>query len=257
MGEALLKEIELYWDKRAKGYSKVNQEELANGQKERWLCVIQERIEERYPNHQEKNISILDIGTGPGFFAIMLAEAGYKVTAVDYTKTMLEQAKKNAGEFVKNITFLQMDAQDLMFEENTFDVILSRNLTWVLEQPDTAYTSWLRVLKEKGLMLNFDANWYRYLYNEEKYEEYKRDRTNVEQQGVEDHYTCTDIESMERIAKQVPLSKMIRPNWDVEVLKKLHVAKIKANVSVWKKVWSMEEKINYTSTPMFLIEVVK
>lgn len=34
-------------------------------------------------------IKILDIGTGPGFFPVILAEAGYKVTAVDYTQEML------------------------------------------------------------------------------------------------------------------------------------------------------------------------
>lgn len=257
MENVLLEEIETYWDKRAKGYSKVNQEELSNGQKEIWLCEIQEKIEENYPNRCRADISILDVGTGPGFFAIILAQAGYHVTAVDYTKTMLEQAKKNAGELAKDITFLQMDAQDLTFEQDTFDVVISRNLTWVLEKPDKAYVSWLRVLKRNGLMLNFDANWYGYLYDEEKYQGYKQDRAKVEEQGVEDYYIGTDIEAMEKIARQVPLSNRIRPKWDIGILNELQVAKIKTDLSVWEKVWSLEEKINGASTPMFMIEVVK
>ena len=45
-------------------------------------------------------IKILDIGTGPGFFLLFLAEAGYKVTAVDYTQEMLDTAKRNAGKYL-------------------------------------------------------------------------------------------------------------------------------------------------------------
>ena len=50
-----------------------------------------------------------------------------------------------------------MDAQKLDFEDNTFDVVISRNLTWNLEHPDVAYREWVRVLKVGGRLLNFDA----------------------------------------------------------------------------------------------------
>lgn len=76
------------------------------------------------------------IGTGPGFFSIILAEAGYQVTAVDYTEAMLEEAKKNAGAFAQKITYCQMDASHLAFADETFDAVVSRNLTWNLEDPD-------------------------------------------------------------------------------------------------------------------------
>lgn len=45
------------------------------------------------------------IGTGPGFFPVILAEAGYKVTAVDYTQEMLDTAKRNAGNLCERISF--------------------------------------------------------------------------------------------------------------------------------------------------------
>ena len=44
--------------------------------------------------------------------------------------------------------------------DNTFDMIVSRNVTWNLEHPDRAYYEWMRVLKPGGVLLNFDANWY-------------------------------------------------------------------------------------------------
>lgn len=61
-----------------------------------------------------------------------------------------------------------MDGQNLEFADGTFDVVISRNLTWNLENPQKAYSEWQRVLKEGGVLLNFDANWYGYLYDAEK-----------------------------------------------------------------------------------------
>ena len=43
-----------------------------------------------------------------------------------------------------------MDAQALEFEDESFDVIISRNLTWNLEKPWQAYREWYRVLKPGG-----------------------------------------------------------------------------------------------------------
>ena len=40
------------------------------------------------------------------FFSVILAEAGYKVTAVDYTQEMLDTAKRNAGNLCERISFL-------------------------------------------------------------------------------------------------------------------------------------------------------
>ena len=79
------------------------------------------------------------MGTGPGFFAIILAEAGIQVTAVDYTEEMLKEAKANAGELSENIHFQQMDAQNLEFPDETFDAVITRNVTWNLEHPVRAY----------------------------------------------------------------------------------------------------------------------
>lgn len=188
---------------------------------------------------------------------MILAEAGYHVDAVDYTEGMLEKAKENAGELCRNIHFQRMDAQKLEFEDNTFDVVISRNLTWNLEHPDVAYREWVRVLKVGGKLLNFDANWYGYLYEEEQRKAYENDRKNVENNSLDDHYLCTDIERMERIALQVPLSKIRRPEWDVKTLREAGLLGIYTDTEIWKTVWSEEERLNYQSTPMFMVTGVK
>ncbi len=257
MEQELLQEIASYWGTRAEGYSEVNEKELAGSQREAWLHVL----EENFPKKKKEEIKILDIGTGPGFFPMILSEAGYTVTAVDYTEEMLEKAEENLKKFTKSglerVTLLRMDAQKLDFADETFDVVISRNLTWDLEKPEQAYREWMRVLKEGGVLLNFDANWYGYLYDEEKKEAYEADRKKVKEQQLDDHYLCTDINRMENIARQVPLSAMKRPAWDMKVLEALGVCSIQTDSEIWKRVWSKEERLNYASTPMFLVRAEK
>lgn len=245
----LLEEIADYWTTRTEGYSEVNQKELQGMQKEAWLLVL----EEHFPDKNKEEIKILDIGTGPGFFPVILSEAGYQITAVDYTEQMLVKARENAGELTDKIEFRQMDAQNLEFEDEKFDVVISRNLTWNLQKPDQAYREWFRVLKPGGILLNFDANWYGYLYDEEKRQAYEKDRENVEKESLDDHYLCTDIDRMEKIALQVPLSAKNRPVWDEEVLTQAGFASLEIDTEIWQRVWSTEEKLNYQSTPMFMI----
>lgn len=257
MEQELLQEIASYWGTRAEGYSEVNEKELAGSQREAWLHVL----EEQFPEKKKEEMKILDIGTGPGFFPMILSEAGYTVAAVDYTEEMLEKAKENLGKYTKygleRVTLQRMDAQNLEFADETFDVVISRNLTWNLEKPEQAYQEWMRVLKPGGVLLNFDANWYGYLYDEEKKEAYEADRKKVEEQQLDDHYLCTDIDRMENIARQVPLSAMERPAWDTKVLESLGICSIQTDSEIWKRVWSEEERLNYASTPMFLVRAEK
>lgn len=241
-----------YWTKRAPGYSEVNRTELCTNQHRVWSCILDSRIRAQFVNRQRDGIRVLDIGTGPGFFAIILAELGYSVTAVDYTRAMLEQARKNAGPLAAKIDFHCMNAEELSFPDNSFDVVVSRNLTWNLSAPDKAYRQWSRVLKPNGLLLNFDANWYRYLYDTQAEAAHLTDRKNVRSSGVEDDTAGTDVAAMENIARQAPLSSRNRPAWDLETLERCGM-RATADLEIWRQVWTREEWVNNASTPMFLV----
>ena len=245
-----------YWTNRTKGYSGVNQEELATSQRLVWRNVISERIQARFPGKAPEEICVLDVGTGPGFFAIILAELGYAVTAVDYTATMLEAAKQNAGLLAEKITFLQMNAEELTFPDSSFDILVTRNLTWNLHHPKKAYGEWCRVLKTGGELLNFDANWYSYLHDEDARKGHLQDRENIANSDVGDETAGTDVVAMEAIALQAPLSAQRRPEWDIAVLHGLGM-EVRADGEIWKQVWTREERINNASTPMFLVEAQK
>lgn len=65
--------IKNYWSVRSKTYSETNLNELNSVYKEEWQKVILENAPKK------PKLKILDIGTGPGFFSIILAQAGHEV----------------------------------------------------------------------------------------------------------------------------------------------------------------------------------
>ena len=143
--------METYWTRRSSGYCQVNEEELKSFKHKAWTDVIHEYA----PGRPGESLKVLDAGTGPGFLALIMAGAGHRVTAIDYTEAMLEKARINAKQYNRTICFRRMDAQDLDFEDNTFDLIMTRNLTWNLAQPETAYQEFHRVLSPGGAAPQF------------------------------------------------------------------------------------------------------
>lgn len=254
--KTILEENRAYWTGRAAGYSEVNRLELATIQRERWKSCLREEVARRFPSCRAEELQVLEVGTGPGFFAILLRELGYSVTAIDLTPAMLEEAKKNAGALSGGICFMEMNTEALTFPDQSFDVVISRNLTWNLPHPERAYAEWARVLKPGGLLLNFDANWYAYLFDDEAQAAYDRDRANSAEQGVWDQNVGENFDVMEDIARRVPLSSIRRPAWDLTQLHGLGLH-ARADEQIWQQVWSEEEKLNFSSTPLFLVSAIK
>ena len=252
MNQSILKESKAYWTWRAPSYSEVNREELATEQHEVWKQVLTERISTRFPDRIPDQIHVLEVGTGPGFFAILLAEAGYRVTAIDLTPYMLDEARHNAGQLCGRIDFLEMNAQDLEFDDEFFDVILSRNVTWNLPEPEQAYAEWVRVLKPGGMLMTFDANWYAYLFDGEAQAAYARDRENSVEEGLADYNVGDNFDRMEQLARRMSITRATRPAWDIETLMYLGLS-VEVDTRIWERVWSHQEKVNFASTPLFLV----
>ena len=251
----ILEENREYWTGRAPGYSEVNRLELSTAQRQRWKDCLCEELTRHFPDRPLAGLSVLEVGTGPGFFAILLRELGCAVTAIDLTPAMLAEAKENAGRYADEICFMEMNAEELSLADESFDAVISRNLTWNLPHPDKAYAEWVRVLKKGGLLLNFDANWYAYLFDGNAQAAYDRDRANSAERGVWDQNVGAEGENfdvMEDIARRVPLSGIRRPAWDLALLSSLGL-RCEAERQIWQRVWSEEEKISFASTPMFLV----
>lgn len=227
-------EIGGYWDKRARGYSQTIHKQLASREYEYYRGVLRENAP------AAGSLDCLDIGCGPGFFSILLAQDGHNVTAVDCSEGMLKQAKANFEEMAVSVKTALGDAQSLPFTDNSFDYIVSRDMVWNLEQPEAAYKEWLRILKPGGRMLVMDGNYYLFYYDED----YSFVRGHI-REDIEHHDSFgVDPIPINEIARHLPLSKQRRPYWDMETLLKLGAERMNVDVdrSVYKDQKTGEER---------------
>lgn len=113
---------------------------------------------------QNVPLKILDLGCGLGFLSIPLAMEGHDVTGIESSKSMLEKARKHAAQSKAEVEFLYMDVHQLDFEDNSFDLLISRNVIWTEFEPERTYREWKRVIKPKGQILILDGFWYLKLF---------------------------------------------------------------------------------------------
>lgn len=234
------------WDYCADGYDAIVQNEFAEELAEKWSEILK--------NHApcEKG-KVLDIGTGPGFFAVLMGRMGWQVTGIDCSEKMVETAARNAGKAGVHAEFYQMDNHQLDFPEDTFDYIICRNVTWILYDPEKAFAEWKRVLKPGGRILYFDANWH--MTGDEAYREaVKRDEEEYRKLYGEPENTYTgDVDTDEAFDKVLYFKEVLRPEWDEIHLPELGYEKIQVIPRVNEQVYSEEKKLLYRSIPMFLV----
>jgi ubiquinone/menaquinone biosynthesis C-methylase UbiE len=101
----------------------------------------------------QKNWQALDIATGGGHTALKFALYVSHVTASDITPRMLEQAKTFITSQVDNVSFKVADAEDLPFEDETFDLVTCRIAPHHFPNAAKFVREAARVLKAGGLFL--------------------------------------------------------------------------------------------------------
>lgn len=238
MSKILNQRIEKYWDARSEDFSRIRQIELGGIDAEIWRTLIEKKLPDKKP------LKILDAGTGAGFFAILLSKIGHNVTGIDLSSKMLEEAKKNILKLGGQAEFFKMSAEKLNFENETFDVVISRNLTWTLPDVMEAYREWRRVLKIGGVLINFDSD-----CGETKFSK-KTDANDVHANIAENLIQeCNDIKDSLRI------STHRRPIWDMEFLRKLGFSvEIDENIA---PIVHQDKNCHYDSIPIFGIYAKK
>ena len=142
-----------YWSERSHEFVDLRTEEQNSEMGRKWLSEIEKNLP------KGRKLKILDVGTGTGFFALMLSARGHQVMGIDLTDHMIYHARELAKEQKSSAEFFVMDAEKPEFPDATFDVVVSRNLTWTLPHAEEAYREWTRVLKKGGVLLNFDADY--------------------------------------------------------------------------------------------------
>ena len=146
--------INEYWSKSADSYNKSVRHDLhSKREKNAWQEIFMGAL-------GKEKLTVLDVGTGPGIVAFLLLELGHDVIGVDVSEEMLRTARKNATRFNLPVKFRQGDAENLPFEDESFDAVINRHVLWTLPNPEKAISEWKRVLKPDGKVMIIDGNWY-------------------------------------------------------------------------------------------------
>lgn len=231
--------VESYWSKRAEGFFELREAEIESNKYGRWEAEILEHLP------KDKTLKILDVGCGCGFFGIILFRHGHDVTGIDLTPEMIEKGRELAVEYSCKVDLQVMDAENLGFADETFDVIISRNLTWTLPHPQEAYQEWVRVLKPGGMLLNYDA-------------EYARDHHHHDL--PEDHaHNDIDVQLKEechKIYHMLSISDLSRPDWDMAVLEQIGMQIEPVDTHISEKIYKERDRF-YVPNKVFRIKAFK
>ena len=98
---------------------------------------------------------VLDVGVGSGRASLPLARAGMRVTGVDSSVAMLDQARQQAGD--TQIELQEGDLADLQFSDGRFDSVMSINVLVHFPHWREVLAEWARVVREGGRIV-FDVH---------------------------------------------------------------------------------------------------
>lgn len=96
---------------------------------------------------------VLEVGVGTGI-NLSLYPSDAKITGIDYTASMLEKARERvAKKGMRNTRLLQMDAADLKFPDDSFDIVYAPYLISVVPDPVKVAQEMRRVCRPGGRII--------------------------------------------------------------------------------------------------------
>lgn len=240
MNHEIEKRVRDYWTARTRDFSAIRKNELYGDISRRWLDEMRRYIPGDRP------LDILDAGTGTGYFAVLLAAEGHRLTGIDITPSMLAEARATAECFGVRADFVQMDVQDTSFADASFDAVVCRNLVWTLPDPEKAFCEWRRLLRPGGVLLVFDADYAQNVRNNNQRESW------VSPSDVYGHIGITPALTRENaeITLSMPASAHKRPQWDISLVEAAGFADRGVDESVGKRIL---REYDLNDAPMFLV----
>ena len=96
---------------------------------------------------------VLEVGVGTGI-NLSLYPDNCSVTGIDFSESMLEIARERAArKNIRNVRLLQMDAADLKFADNSFDIVYAPYLISVVPDPVRVAGEMRRVCRPGGRVI--------------------------------------------------------------------------------------------------------
>ncbi len=233
--ENLKKEIETYWTGRVEKFEALRLDELNSNKRERWLCELHRYLP------AGKKLDILDIGTGTGFFSFLLAAEGHRLTGIDLTEEMIRGAEHSASLLGLYPAFLVMDAENPTFEPESFDAIVTRNLTSFLPNLPEAYRRWYDLLRQDGILINFDGDYH-----------HGRSEAPLPENHAHKDLTAAQNAAYASIESELREIQQPRPGWDMALLAEAGYRECRVDRECYHRIYREIDRF-YNPTPIFCI----
>ncbi|SIR84975.1 Methyltransferase domain-containing protein [Peribacillus simplex] len=104
--------------------------------------------------HFQDHAKVLFVGVGTGADLELINNLDLEITAIDLSADMLNKAMEKFDH--TSINFLEMDAQHMEFDNESFDYIVGSLILSVVPDADECLREMIRVLKGEGKIILFD-----------------------------------------------------------------------------------------------------
>lgn len=98
---------------------------------------------------------ILELGSGTGGFWYSNSKSignKWDITISDFSEGMLLRAKDNLKDINHNFSYKQIDAQDIPYEDESFDIVIARHMLYLVPDIEKAIKEMKRVLVKGGTL---------------------------------------------------------------------------------------------------------
>lgn len=102
-----------------------------------------------------EDMTVLELGCGNASLWLRNIDKipkNCKITLTDISEGMLDDARKNLGDYSKNFNFNRVDAQNIPYEDSSFDVVIADHIFYHISDKQKALSEIKRVLKPKGCL---------------------------------------------------------------------------------------------------------
>jgi ubiquinone/menaquinone biosynthesis C-methylase UbiE/DNA-binding transcriptional MerR regulator len=102
-----------------------------------------------------EDMTVLELGCGNASLWLRNIDRipkNCKITLTDISEGMLEDARRNLGDYSKKFNLNQVDAQNIPYEDHSFDVVIADHIFYHISDKQKALSEIKRVLKVDGCL---------------------------------------------------------------------------------------------------------